>query len=126
MNLATATIIGKLTHDPEMKNVELGDKSKPFVSFQLAVNSFRKNQPASFFKVEAWDKQAEIINEYARKGSELLVMGELKQERWTNSNGESKEKVKLVVQSVQLGNKPKGNEDPAANLDSEELLDDVF
>jgi single-strand DNA-binding protein len=124
MNLAQAYLIGKLTHDPELKTVEINGKEKVNTSFQLAVNSFRANQPASFFKIEAWDKQAEIICSYAKKGSELLIHGELKQEKWTNSNGENKEKVKIIAQSVQLGNKKEKRD--TENTEEIVIEEDIF
>lgn len=125
MNLATALIIGKLTHDPEGKTVNMNGNQKLNVSFQIAVNSFKKDGKTSFFKCEAWDKQAQIIIDYAKKGSELLVQGELKHETWTNQEGEKREKVKIVASSVQLGNKKK-EEDPFKGLPLDDEEEDVF
>lgn len=105
MNLAHATIIGRLTIDPSVDYIESKGESKTFVKIQLAVNSKTKNEEVSYFHVEAWGKQAQIISEYCVKGTELLVQGELKQDRWTNKEGMKRDKIKLVANYIQLGSK---------------------
>ncbi|MBQ9371892.1 MAG: single-stranded DNA-binding protein [Thermoguttaceae bacterium] len=58
----------------------------------------RKGQ---FVDVVAWGRSAEIVRDYTKKGSTILVEGRLKQETWERE-GEKRSRVKIVVDRVVL------------------------
>lgn len=66
-------IIGNLTREPELKQTANNVK---YARFTLAVNrSF--GEETDFINCTAWDKKAELIEKYAKKGSKLGVSGRL-------------------------------------------------
>jgi len=73
-------IIGNLGRDPEMRYLTNGT---PVTNFSVATNRTYTNangekvQETVWFRVSAWGKQAEVTNQYLRKGSKVLVEGRL-------------------------------------------------
>lgn len=94
MSMAQVQAYGRLTRDPEAKTV--GEYS--VTQFSIAVNRRRKDsEEASFFDCEAWGKTAEAIASHFVKGKEIIVLGELVQDRWTADDGSGRSKVKIKV-----------------------------
>ena len=117
-NFNTVTLVGHLTRNPENKVTPQGlEVSK----FSIAVNHHDKNKTVSFFDCVAFGKTAELIKEYAFKGSALLVDGYLKQERWETTEGDRRSKIVVNVLQTQFLT-PKEKADP----EIERLADDTF
>ena len=94
----TVNLIGRITADPNMKYFESG---KVIAKFHLAVN--RTKNEADFFEVEEWEKSAEVIGQYCKKGSQIGVSGRLLQERWPDkTTGANRSKVVVRCQRVEL------------------------
>lgn len=94
----TVNLIGRLTADPQMKYFESG---KAIAKFSLAVN--RTKEETDFFEMEAWEKTAEVIGQYCKKGSQVGVSGRLLQERWQDkTTGTNRSKVVVRCQRVEL------------------------
>jgi single-strand DNA-binding protein len=76
----TITIIGRAGRDPELKYTAGGD---PVCSFSLATDRSwtgkdgQKQTETTWFRVSVFGKQAEIVNQYLRKGRLALVEGRL-------------------------------------------------
>lgn len=70
----TIIIIGRLTREPEMRYTPNG---KSVASFTVAVDRIGKDKGADFIRCQAWEKQAEFIINYAKKGSQVAVEGRL-------------------------------------------------
>ncbi len=76
----TIIIVGNLGKDPEMRYTPSG---QAVTSFSVASN--RKYTSSNgeqvnetiWFRISAWGKQAEICNQYLKKGSKVLVEGRL-------------------------------------------------
>ena len=69
----TVVLSGRMTKDPELKYTSGG---KANVRFTLAVQ--RTKDEADFVNCVAWEKTAETIVEYFRKGSPILVQGSIR------------------------------------------------
>src|SRR5687767_866254 len=92
-NLNKVMLIGRLTRDPEVRMFSNGGK---VAKFGFAVNNRRKNQQSGqwedepvFLDVEAFNrgefgKQADLVEQYLRKGSQVFIEGHLKFEQWTS------------------------------------------
>lgn len=94
----TVSLIGRLTADPEMRYLESG---KAITSFSIAIT--RTRDESDFFDVQAWDKTAEVIVQYCKKGSQIGIEGRLKQERWKDrDSGNSRSKVVIVASRIEL------------------------
>lgn len=62
--------IGRLTKDIDVNYTQNG---KAYTRFSLAVNKFGKKDEADFFNCIAWDKLAEIMAQYLKKGRKIQV-----------------------------------------------------
>lgn len=92
-------LLGNITRDPEMRTTGSG---KSVCDIGLAINEKRGGEEyTSFFDVTAWNKTAEIVAEYCRKGSPVLVEGRLVQDRW-EQDGNKRSKVKVVAERVRF------------------------
>lgn len=98
---------GRLTKDPELNTTQSGKK---YIRFCLAVDGIKDkdgNKTADFVDCIAWNKSAEIIAQYARKGSKLGVSGRLHTTTY-EKDGEKRKSVDIVVNEFELlDSKPK-------------------
>ena len=54
----------------------------------------------TFVDVEVWDRQAEVIAQYFKKGRPILVEGRLKYDQWEDKNTHQKQsKLKVRLES---------------------------
>ena len=97
-----AIITGNLTRDPELRSTPSGAS---VCSFSVAVNrTYRdaggeQKEEVSFIDCSAWNKLGEMISQYAKKGSGVLVSGRLSQRSWEDKNGGGKRsRTEIVVE----------------------------
>ncbi len=108
MNLNKAYILGRVTQDPELKTLTSGAS---VTSFGLATNRVWKDKEGNrqesteFHNIVAFNRQAEILNQYAQKGTLLLVEGRLQTRSWEGQDGQKKYKTEIVAEQFQLGPK---------------------
>lgn len=115
MNLAT--LIGRLTADPELKFFSSGTAiSKGTIAID---RSYKKdNQTVTdFIPVEVWGKQAEYFSTCFQKGYLIAVSGSLHIDRYVDSDGNNRNFAKIVVHKLMRLNIPKGNGLDAGNGD---------
>ncbi len=74
--------MGNLTADPEIKETTTG---KRFARFTLALQ--RMNEGADFPSFIAWEKKAEFLEKYCKKGMKLLVEGHIQTGSYEGKNG---------------------------------------
>lgn len=86
-------LTGNITNDLEVKAAGQSQVLK----FGLGVRGNFKKDETNFIQIEAWGKSAELIEQYCQKGSKLLVIGELKQDRFEDKEGNKREKIKVNV-----------------------------
>ena len=67
-------LIGRLTRDPELRRTQNGN---PVVSFTIAVDNRHKEDGADFIACVAWNRTAELIKQYVKKGHRVAVSGRL-------------------------------------------------
>lgn len=102
-------ILGNLTRDPELKSLPSGIK---LASFSLATNrtwkdaTGAKKDASEFHNVVAFGKQAELIAQYARKGSSLYVEGRIQTRSWDATDGQKKYRTEVILESFQFGPRP--------------------
>lgn len=86
-------LIGRLTSDPELKQNEKYTQCK----FTLAVN--RLKEGTDFINCIAWNKQAELINKYLKKGSQVAIEGRIQTGSYEGKNGKVYT-TDVIVQSI--------------------------
>jgi len=115
-------MVGNVTKDPELRYTQSGT---PVTSFTLAVNRQGKKNDAGeakeevlFMPCNAWNKTAEVVAEFVKKGSPLLVEGFLREHKWQPEEGQERSRVELTANRVQLlGSKRR--DDASAPTDEE-------
>ena len=108
----TIIIVGNLGKDPEMRYTPSG---QAVTSFSVASN--RKYTSSNgeqvnetiWFRISAWGKQAEICNQYLKKGSKVLVEGRLTPDKntggpriWQKQDGSSGASFEVNAQTVRF------------------------
>lgn len=106
-------LAGNLTRDPELRYTP---KGSAIAAFTLAVNRKWKTETGeakeevSFIDVEAWDKRAEVIAQYLKKGRPFLVEGRLKQDTWEDKNTHQKQsKLKVILEGFSFIDSNRGD-----------------
>jgi single-strand DNA-binding protein len=121
MYLGNLPIIGHLGRDPEMRFTPSG---KAVTNFSVAVNrqytggNGETIKETYWFKCTAWDKQAEICNQYLKKGSKVFVEGRLTADPstggpriWTKQDGTPQANFELTVATIKfLDSRPESGE----------------
>ncbi len=98
----SVVLVGRVGQDPDTKFFESG---KVKSTFSVAVgrwSSKTKEEITDWFNVEVWDKQAEIVGEWVKKGSLVGVEGRLAINKWTAPDGTQVERYIVRGQNVRL------------------------
>lgn len=90
-------IMGRLTKDVEERKTSAG---KTVCSFCIALNDDYNKDKTYFLDIIAWDKKAEFVTKYFRKGSMIAVQGRLTTRTWEDKNGTKHKAVEIVADSV--------------------------
>ena len=101
-SIAKAFLVGNLVADPERKETKDG---KEIASFTVAVNRYSSKSEegdASFIDVVSFGKPAEFANKYFTKGKLVYIDGYIRQNRWTNSEGQKRSKIEVVAEKLQF------------------------
>lgn len=112
-NYNKVILLGNLTREPQLRYIP--NTQTAVTELGLAVNrrwrtpNGEDREETCFIDCVAYGKQAEIINQYCRKGSPLLVEGRLKLDTWEDKQGGGKRsKHRVVVENFQLLGSPAG------------------
>jgi len=106
MYLNKAIIIGNLTRDPEIKTIPSGVK---VASFGVATNRVWKDkngvkqENVDFHNIVVFGRQAEIVGQYMKKGSSILVEGRMQTRSWDDVAGVKKYRTEIVADRIQFG-----------------------
>ncbi|MEB3222436.1 MAG: single-stranded DNA-binding protein [Candidatus Sericytochromatia bacterium] len=105
--LNSVVLAGRPGSDPEIKYFENG---RAKAHFNLAVNRPGKRQEGvdntDWFRVEFWDKKAEVVSQYVKKGALIGVVGRLEVGSWTDQSGQKRELYSIQASDFQfLGSK---------------------
>jgi single-strand DNA-binding protein len=106
MNLNKVFLIGRLTRDPEIKNLPSGTL---VCQIGLATDRFytdkdgKKQQETEFHNIVLFGRLAEIASQYLKKGSLLFIEGRLRTRNWQDNSGNKKSRTEIVAERIQLG-----------------------
>jgi len=88
-------LIGRLTTTPELKRTT----NASLVNFTLAVSAHSKN--VEYITCTAWNRIAELIEHYCKKGTLIAVQGYLKKEEW-EFEGRKNTMQKVIASRVEF------------------------
>jgi len=96
-------LTGRLVRDPELRKTQSG---KSVANFTVAVDRpRRKDKEAAdtdFINCQAWNKTAEYIRNYAKKGTLIGVDGRIQTRNYDNTSGQKVYVTEVVCDSVSL------------------------
>lgn len=108
----TIIIVGNLGRDPEMRYTPSGQAVTNFnvaTSRQYTGSDGNPVKETIWFRVSTWGKQAEICNQYLKKGSKVLIEGRLKPDQstggpriWTRQDGTSAASYEVNANTVRF------------------------
>ena len=102
MNIAI--LMGRMTRDPELRYTSSG---KAYANFTLAVQ--KTKDEAEFIDCIVWEKTAETIAEYFRKGNRILIQGRLSVNSY-DQNGEKRKFTRVLANTFEfIDSKNSGN-----------------
>jgi len=99
MNYSRVILVGRTTKDPEI--------NEKVVRFDLAVN--RTKDETDFFKVSCFEKVAEFVKSYVKKGRLLLIEGTLRNNSWTDKEGKQRITTEIIANRVEMLEKKESN-----------------
>ncbi len=98
-------LIGNLGDNPKVRKLDSG---KTVANFSIATNEIyrdkngEKQSETTWHRLVAWGKQAEIIENYTKKGSEVAIEGKLTNRSYDDKNGEKQYITEVLVNSILL------------------------
>ena len=129
--LNSVQIIGRLVADPELRYTQ---KGAPVCDFRIASSRRYKNRDTGeqqeetlFINVVAWRRQAELANDFLKKGSAVLIEGRLRSRQWESVQGEKRSAIEIVARRIQFLDMPQadtGTGTESASDTDEDMKDD--
>jgi len=93
-------LIGNVTGDPDARTTPNGKK---VTTFSVATNY---KDTAEFHNIVAWEKQAEVAENYLTKGKQVYIEGRLQTRQWTDKNENKRYTTEIIAyQILMLGAK---------------------
>ena len=123
--MISATIIGRLTRDPEQQ--QAGQYN--VTHFTVASNSTRKNRDGeydtTFVRCTVFGRQGDVIAQRFQRGQPIIVSGELSTSTWQDKQGQERTSTELNVQNFSFTPQDKfQSQAPAQQGQDEEVTDD--
>lgn len=105
MSFNKITIVGHLGRDPELSFTTQGTAA---CKMSVATSEKRKDRNGeqqeftTWFRVTVWGRQAELCNEYLAKGRQVYIEGRLRQEEYTDREGNQRTSLEVNATDVQF------------------------
>lgn len=90
-------LIGRLTKDPELRQTQAGAY---FVPLCVAVDRGDKNRTTDFIDCLAWNKTAEFIAKYFKKGKPIEITGKLTTRTYEKNDGSKVKATEVLINEV--------------------------
>lgn len=111
-------LIGNVGGDPEIRTLPSGSK---VANFSLATsetyndrNGQRQTQ-TEWHRIEIWDGLANVVEQYVKKGDPLYIEGKIKNEKWTDQNGQERTGVRIRGLAMQMLGRAGGDNSTSGN-----------
>ncbi|MFO7166951.1 MAG: single-stranded DNA-binding protein [Chloroflexota bacterium] len=124
-DLNKVMLTGYLGADPEMRYTPQGSA---VTTFRVASGRTWKSADGTqhddteWFRIVAWEKLAEICNQYLSKGTRVYIEGRLQTRKWQDQNGQDRYTTEVIAQDMIILS-PRGERQAVpADVDSDEDL----
>jgi single-strand DNA-binding protein len=105
-NLNRVLLIGNLTRDPEVRYTP---KGTAVTDIGIAINRIysgddgEKKEETTFVDVTLWGRQAEVAQEYLKKGRQVFIEGRLQLDTWDDKQtGQKRSRLRVVAENMQM------------------------
>ena len=123
MSLNKVMLIGNVGNDPEVRYLESNPQNPAanvkVASFRLATTERFKDRSGElrenteWHSITVWRNNADVVEKFVHKGSQVYVEGKLRTRQWTDQTGNKRYTTEVVADTLQLlGKRPEG-ENPA-------------
>lgn len=125
MYLNKVLLYGNLTRDPELRALPSGMN---VVNFSIATNRTytgkdgKKQEQADFHNIVVFGRQADIVNQYLKKGRGVFIEGRIQTRSW-EKDGQKQYRTEIVAERVQFG--PGGRGEGGGGTRAEAPQDDA-
>lgn len=98
-------LVARLGKDPEIRTMPSG---KSVANFSVATSRQWKNQngekqeETEWSNIVAYDKLADIIGQYLRKGSQVYLEGRLQTRKWTDKEGKDRYTTEIICNEMKM------------------------
>ena len=124
-------VAGNLTKDPVFRQTT---NNTPVVNFSIASNRKYKDstnqwqEDVCYIGIVAWNKLAESCRDRLKKGSAVLIDGELQSRSWKSEEGHNRSIVEIKARRIQFLNKrlraPEGENGHVAHEEIETIVEE--
>ena len=96
-------LIGRLGMNPDVKKLSTG---KSLAKCSIATSESYRNEAGEkvtetqWHNIIAWGRQAEVMEKYLRKGSEIAIEGKLSTRSFTDKDGNKRFTTEIVVNEL--------------------------
>jgi single-strand DNA-binding protein len=105
MSVNKVILVGRLGRDPETRYTGAG---QAVCNFSLATDeSYRdrngeRQKRTEWHKIVVWGKQAEIAQQYLKKGSLIYVEGRIQSREWNDKEGQKRTSFEIVANTFRM------------------------
>lgn len=122
-------IVGYLGRDPELRYTPQG---MAVCNFSVATTEKKKNNlgesedQTTWFRVTAWSKTAEVVNQYLAKGAQVYIEGRVRLNTYTDRDGGERTNLEVNATDVHfLSRKSEGQSNQESGRESRSARDQV-
>ena len=97
------SLVGRLTRDPELRSVGIDSSvCNITVAINRTFTSQTGERTADFIPVVVWNRQAENLAKYCRKGSQIGVTGRIQTRSYDHTDGTKRYVTEVYAERVQF------------------------
>ena len=104
------SLIGRVTKDIELRYTQ---SQKAVTRFTLAVNRRGNNKESDFISCIAWEKPAEVLSKYVKKGHRVGITGHIQTGSYDDKDGKKVYTTDIVVEELEFLEKKSDEPQPA-------------
>lgn len=115
-------LIGRLTRDPELRKTQ---KNQSVTNINIACDTgFDDKKQTDYINCVVWNKQADFVSQYLKKGSLVAIQGKIQSRSWEDATGKKQYVQEVLVRSVMsLESKSRRNNDQQSSKEIYNELD---
>jgi single-strand DNA-binding protein len=101
MSVNRVILVGRLGRDPETRYTGSG---QAVANFSVATDeSYKERQKRTeWHKIVVWGKQAEIAQQYLKKGSLVFIEGRIQSREWQDKEGQKRTSFEIVANNFRM------------------------